>query len=118
MLFSTRATTSNGAAGSSIDARSSAPVAPATSASASVPLSSRPPSYGSTSTRSPNGADPGPDAAADSPPNPTTKCPGNATPYTGAPARRATSSHTTDSRIGSPRRRRTTSCSNDDSSRW
>ncbi len=43
--------------------------------------------------------------------------PGSATPYTGAPARRATSIHTTDSRIGSPRRRRSTSCSSEDSSR-
>ena len=51
-------------------------------------------------------------------PKPTTKCPGRATPYTGAPARRPTSIHTTDSRIGSPRRRRSTSCSSEDSSRW
>ncbi len=50
-------------------------------------------------------------------PNPTTKRPGNPTPYTGAPARRATSIHTTDSKIGNPRRRRNTACSNDDSSR-
>ena len=79
-------------------------VAP-TNNSASPPDNTRPPSNGSTSTRS-------------SPtPNPTTKCPGNPTPYTGAPARRPTSIHTTDNKIGNPHRRRNTACSNEDSSR-
>ena len=73
-------------------------LAPRPAARASAPDMSRPPSKGSTSTCSPSGS-----------PKPTTKWPGSATPYTGAPARRATSIQTTDSRIGSPRRRRSTS---------
>lgn len=89
-LFRIRCTRPSGSAGLSIDGSSEPPVAPATSNSASPPLNTRPPSNGSASTCSSGG------------PNPTTKCPGSATPYTGAPARRATSIHTTDSRIGSP----------------
>ncbi len=108
-LFRMRATTSSVPAGASIDGSSGPPVAPATSSSASGPVSTRPPSNGSASTC----PAPGPSGS----PKPTTKCPGSATPYTGAPARRATSIHTADSRIGSPRRRRSTACSREDSSR-
>ncbi|CAM5294533.1 hypothetical protein SBADM41S_02382 [Streptomyces badius] len=85
---------------------SGAPVAPLTSSSASRSDSGAPPANGSARTRCSRS------------PKPTTKCPGSATPHTGAPALLATSIQTTDSRIGRPRRRRSTCWRSEESSRW
>ncbi|GAA3501207.1 hypothetical protein GCM10019016_083140 [Streptomyces prasinosporus] len=105
-----RATTSSVPAGASMDGSSGPPVAPATSSSASGPVSTRPPSNG-VGQHLP-GARPARVAEAHD------EVPGQRHARTPArPARRATSIHTTDSRIGSPRRRRSTSCSSEDSSR-
>lgn len=80
----------------------------AVSAAASSAESSRPPWKGSASTYSSVGT---------GPPTATMKWPGSATPCTVSPARAATADQTSDSMIGSPRRRRSTSGSSEDSSR-